>query len=215
MRIRDLLGNQRGDVVTEFIIVAPLFFAIFFGGLAVFWSISWLQFVEAATQAGVRTAVVRSPMVALPESVNQPSATGFMGQTCTQPGGAAAACLPFSADPITCTGSACTQGPFIHMRNRMREVFPLIPDEAITVSYAYGGLGIAGGQVVPIVTVSVSPEAICTANPGELFCQTMTIIGGLMDLGQDLIGEPDPGNGILRDVSATMTAEDLNTAGSL
>jgi hypothetical protein len=215
MRIRDLFRNQRGDVVTEFIIMAPLFFGIFFGGMAIFWSISWLQFVEAATQAGVRTAVVRSPMVVLPEAINQPSATGFMGQTCTQPDGLPPACLPFSTDPVTCTGGACVQGPFVHMRNRMREVFPLIPDEAIEVSYAYGGLGIAGGQVVPIVTVTVSTEAICTANPGELFCQTMTIIGALMDLGQDLIGVPDPDNGILRDVSATMTAEDLNTAGTL
>ena len=101
------------------------------------------------------------------------------------------------------------------MRNRMREVFALIPDDAITVSYAYGGLGIAGGQVVPIVTVTVSTEDICTDNPGELFCQTMTVIGALMNLAQDLIGAPSPGNGVLRDVSATMTAEDLNTAGSL
>jgi len=215
MRIRDLFRNQRGDVVVEFIIMAPLFFGIFFGGLAVFWSISWLQFVEAATQAGVRTAVVRSPMVALPETVNQPSATGLMGQTCTQPGGLPDACLPFTVDPVTCTGDACTSAPFTHMRNRMREVFPLIPDDAITVSYAYAGLGIAGGQVVPVVTVTVSTANVCANNPGELFCQTMTVIGSLMDLAQDLIGPADPDNPVLRDVSATMTAEDLNTAGTL
>jgi len=138
-----------------------------------------------------------------------------MGQTCTQPAGAPDACLPFTVDPVTCTGSECDAAPFTHMRNRMREVFPLIPDDAITVSYAYAGLGIAGGQVVPVVTVTVSTEDVCADNPGELFCQTMTIIGSLMDLAQDLIGEADPGNPVLRDVSATMTAEDLNTAGTL
>ena len=197
---KGLAADQRGDVLVGFILIVGLLFSLFFAGVGFFLLLSWLQFTEMATQAGVRTAVVRDAAVAgLPAAI-APAGGGLLGQNCRH---ASSPCTPLPT--LSCGpfygGAACTGAAFNHISARMRQIFPVIPAANISIRYQDSGLGYVGGPPVPLVTVVVSNLPI-------------PIIGAIIDLASRLVGGEGGTNGTLRPIHASMTAEDLNTAGS-
>jgi hypothetical protein len=204
---KSLLADQRGDVLVGFVLIVGLLFSLFFAGVGFFLLLSWLQFTEMATQAGVRTAVVRSPAVAGLPAVNGPANGGLLGQSCTRVPSPCAplttsSCGPLFEEDVLCSGTA-----FDHIFERMRQFFPDIPlftvvqPGNISIRYEDSGLGYVGGPPVPLVTVAVSGVEI-------------PVIGAIIDLAFRLVGGAAGDNATMRPIQASMTAEDLNTAGS-
>lgn len=194
-----LLADQRGDVLVGFVLIVGLLFSLFFAGVGFFLLLSWLQFTEMATQAGVRTAVVRTAAVAGLPAVNAPAGGGLLGQSCRH---ASNPCTPLPT--VSCGpfyGGACAGDAFNHISARMQQIFPLIETGNISIRYQDSGLGYVGGPPVPLVTVVVSGVPI-------------PVIGAIIDLSLRLLGGADAADGTLRPIQASMTAEDLNTAGS-
>jgi hypothetical protein len=182
---RRLTFDARGTAVTEFAIVAPLFLALFIGILEITLQFYFAEAAEKAAQAGVRTAVVVTPAVALP-AFND-SATEDWGATCTKAG---APCKDFGA--LTCAGAVCGGG-FDAILARMQAVFPVVAAENVTLRYQYVGLGFAGGPPVPAVTVTISGLKW----PAGPFAAAMSLLGG------------SGFAATLPDIRATLTGEDL------
>jgi hypothetical protein len=198
LRGKHLLGDERGDVLVGFILIVGLLFSLFFAGVGFFLLLSWLQFTEMATQAGVRTAVVSSPAVNWPEEErwNEATSAGLLGQSCSH---ASKPCKTLTTR--ACTGTTCTGAGYAHIAARMRQIFPLIEDKNIRITYADSGLGYVGGPPVPLVTVEVVNLEI-------------PVIGAIIDLALRLVGGAAGNPATMRTIAASMTAEDLNTAGS-
>jgi hypothetical protein len=194
-----LIADQRGDVLVGFVLIVGLLFSLFFAGVGFFLLLSWLQFTEMATQAGVRTAVVRSAAVAgLPTAI-APAGGGLLGQSCRHP---SSPCTPLPT--VSCGpfygGAACAGDAFNHISARIRQIFPVIQNQNISIRYQDSDLGYVGGPPVPLVTVVVSDLPI-------------PVIGAIIDLASRLVGGADGAAGTLRPIQASMTAEDLNTYG--
>jgi hypothetical protein len=199
MHGKRLLADQRGDVMVGFVLIVGLLFSLFFAGVGFFLLFSWLQFTEMATQAGVRTAVVRTAAVAGLPGVIEADDGGAVGRSCSANPGA---CIPLPT--VSCGpfyGGACAGDAFNHISARMQQIFPLIEPGNISIRYMDSGLGYVGGPPVPLVTVVVSAVPI-------------PIIGAIIDLSLRLLGGADAADGTMRPIQASMTAEDLNTAGS-
>jgi hypothetical protein len=195
-----LLADQRGDVLVGFVLIVGLLFTLFFAGVGFFLLLSWLQFTEMATQAGVRTAVVRSAAVAGLPAVITPAAGGLLGQSCRHPSSPCTPLPMLSCGPLF-GGGACAGDAFNHISARMRQIFPVIQNENISIRYQDSGLGYVGGPAAPLVTIAVSGVPI-------------PVIGAIIDLASRLVGGEGGADGTLRPIQASMTAEDLNTAGS-
>jgi hypothetical protein len=206
---KSLLADQRGDVLVGFVLIVGLLFSLFFAGVGFFLMFSWLQFAEMATQAGVRTAVVRSVVESLTNGEGKDdSLPGFIeaadggpiGRSCSANPGA---CVPL--EPLSCGpfygGGTCAGQAFDHVAARMQQIFPLIEPGNISIRYMDSGLGYVGGPPVPLVTVVVSGLQI-------------PVIGAIIDLAFRLVGGAAGDNTTMRPIQASMTAEDLNTAGS-
>ena len=176
--------------------IAMLLFVLIFGIIdfsMAFWQ--WNS-AEKATQFGVRLAVTASPVASGLETFDCKTNAISFGTSCSDP---AAAPLP----TVLCQGAttSCSGGygfsaaAFAPISTRMQSVFLQLQPENITVQYADSGLGFAGrpGGPVPAVTV-------CLQNMTFDF----TIINGL--LGFPTIAMPP--------FCATLTAEDMNTAGA-
>jgi hypothetical protein len=208
MRIITMIGgkrlrtDERGDVLVGFILIVGLLFGLFFAGVGFFLMFSWLQFAEMASQAGVRTAVVRDAAIeGLPTVI--PTNNNLFGQSCSN---ASNPCG--SVGTSTCTGGSCTGAGFPHILASMRQVFPVIQAQNIRITYEdiripYPGsaLGYASGPPVWLVTVEVVGLPI-------------PVIGPIIDLAFGLLGGQGGANTTMRTIAASMTAEDLNTAGS-
>jgi hypothetical protein len=205
LRGKRLLVDSHGDVLVGFILIVGLLFSLFFAGVGFFLLLSWLQFTEMAAQAGVRTAVVSSPAVAgLPPFIEpHPANGGLLGQNC-RANPSPCKSLP----PLTCTGTACTETEFRHIAERMQQIFPVIQDSNIRITYADSGLGYVGGPPVPLVTVEVVDLEI-------------PVIGAIIDLALGLVGGAAGQGGCTVNnvpafcpIAASMTAEDLSTTWS-
>jgi hypothetical protein len=192
-----LLADQRGDVLVGFVLIVGLLFSLFFAGVGFFLLLSWLQFTEMATQAGVRTAVVRNSAVGgLPAAI-EPAGGGLLGQSCRHPSSPCTPLPTLSCGPFY-GGAACAGDAFNHISARIRQIFPVIPAANISIRYQDSGLGYVGGPPVPLVTVVVSELPV-------------PVIGAIIDLASRLVGGEGGANGTLWPIQASMTAEDLNT----
>ncbi len=195
-----LVADQRGDVLVGFVLIVGLLFGLFFAGVGFFLLLSWIQFAEMATQAGVRTAVVSSPAVAgLPAAIASANG-GLLGQNCRADPSPCAPLTTRSCGPLF-GGGACAGTAFNHVAARMQQIFPVIQPANISIRYEDSGLGYVGGPPAPLVTVAVSGVPI-------------PIIGGVIDLAFGLLGGEAGAAATLRPIQASMTAEDLNTAGA-
>jgi hypothetical protein len=94
-------------------------------------------------------------------------------------------------------GSGCNPAAFQTIISELRRVFgQTISNNNLTIIYSYAGLGYAGGPFIPSVTVTLS---------GVRFGLFMGFLSGLAGAGDALLFLPD--------ISATLTGEDLSSAG--
>lgn len=183
-----LASDTHGTSVTEFVVIAPLFLALFIGILEIGLQFYWAEAAEKAAQLGVRTAVVVTPAVALPDTNNH-SASGLWGQACAS---ASDPCSGFAT--ATCTGAACGGG-FSVILDRMQRVFPAIQASNITLRYEYVNMGFAGGPTVPSVTLTLTGLNW----PAGPFAAVLGLLGGTANAAT------------LPTIRATLTGEDLAT----
>lgn len=191
-RFKRLVVDTSGTAVTEFVIVAPLFFALFFGILQISLQFFYAIEAEKAAELGVRTAVVVTPPTGL-----APAAPPALNGSPTSNWGAP--CAPTS-DPCTgfatatCVGTACGGG-FDLILARMQAIFPAVQADNVTLTYEYVALGFAGGPTTPAVTVSITGLSW----PAGPFSAVSLLLGGTV------------GSATLPTIRATLTGEDLTT----
>jgi hypothetical protein len=194
--LRHLRACERGAATVEFVVVAPVFLLLFFLVIEVASAFFWWKTAEKASQLAARIAVVRDP-AATGVPLRNPRRSGTLfGLAC----GAASDPCNFDAQSTwTCAGgtTGCNAEAFAVVISEVRRVFgQAIDDDNLVITYSYAGLGYAGGPFIPAVTVTLT---------GVPFGMFMGFLGGLA-------GQPDALQ-VLPDISATLTGEDLSTAG--
>lgn len=188
-----MLGDERGVTMVEFVVIAPLFFALFLAIIDMGLAFYWWKSAEKATQLGVRIAVVRDAAAPGVPTTNAKTATGVLGQPCRL---IPSPCTGFA--PVECMGGACTGAGYDMILARMQYLFPIIQEENVRIRYDYIGLGFAGGPAVPAVSVILTGVDYPFFMLGWIFM---------------LFGGDRSGPDVLPDIRATLTAEDLSTTG--
>ena len=168
IRLRTLIGDQRGASAAEYALVLPLLLIVLFGTIDVgryAWSLNQAQ---KATQIGARWAVATD---AIPSIYGYSFATtGGIPQGTIVPEASfpTIECKTVSGTPAcSCAGnlSFCVIEPnkgsaaFTNLVNRMAKIEPDITANNVVVTYAWSGLGFAGDpngpDVAPLTTVSL------------------------------------------------------------
>ena len=196
MSWRRLRSCQRGAATVEFVVVAPAFLILFFLVLEVAGAFFWWKTAEKATQLGARLAIVRDVAVAGLPARNPKREGALFGLACAADG---SPCDFDNQSTWICTagGSGCNSAAFQNILSEMQRIFgQAISDVNLIISYNYVGLGYAGGPFVPSVTVTLS---------GVRFGMFLGFLSGLAGAGDSLLTLPD--------ISATLTGEDLSSAG--
>jgi hypothetical protein len=163
------------------------FIAIVFFVVEVTLYMFFMASLEKAAQAGVRAAVVSSPVAAgVPLTIARGD-TGVFGHKCSV---SPTTCADIPT--ISCTGATCEPVGFTRILNHMRGFNGRIQADDVTITYssAGSGIGFAGGPSAPMVTVTVSGVPFQT---------------GILGL---LLGDAS-GLATLPARSASMTGEDL------
>ena len=191
-----LLRDRSGAAAVEFSMIAMLLIVLIFGIIDFSMAIWQWNSAEKATEFGVRLAVVSSPIANGLETFDCKTNAISWGARCSTAGAGQLPTVLCRGDTASCTGGfAYSAVAFAPIATRMQSVYLQLLPENITIQYADSGLGFAGrpGGPVPAVTV-------CLQNMNFDF----TIINGLLGFGT--IAMPP--------FCATLTAEDMNTAGT-
>ena len=186
-----------GSMTVEFTAVSFFFFLIVFLAMEIALALFWWQTAQKAVALGARAAVVSAPAAdGLPAFMAKGNGgDDIFGVRCSDQ---STPCTGF--DTVACDGGAetgCISPNFDRIVNRMRELFAVIENEQVSISYADVGLGFAGGPPIPAVTVTLSGVPFETG--------FMSILGNLIGTGP-LTTVPD--------ISVTFTGEDLSNAGA-
>jgi hypothetical protein len=182
------LRSDQGSATIEFVVIFMAFIAIVFFVVEVTLYLFFMASLEKAAQAGVRAAVVSSPVAADVPLIIERGEAGIYGFKCSQ---SASTCAPIPTR--SCTAATCEPVGFARILNHMQGFNGRIQAEDVTVIYASAGSGIgfAGGPSAPMVTVTVSGVPFQT---------------GILGL---LLGNDANGLATLPARSASMTGEDL------
>lgn len=198
MTWRRLIGSEGGNATVGFVVIAPAFLLLFFLVIEVAGAFFWWKTAEKATQLGARMAIVRDPVATGVPPINERSDGGVFGLAC---GHSSNPCNLDDQDVWVCEGggAGCDPAAFQLVVAEMRRVFGgAFQDENVRITYSYVELGFAGGPFIPAVTVTLSGV------PFGLFLGILSGLGG--DGARALATLPD--------ISTTLTAEDLTTAGA-
>jgi hypothetical protein len=196
MSWRGLRSCQRGAATVEFVVVAPVFLILFFLVIEVASAFFWWKTAEKATQLGARIAIVRDAAVTDLPTRNPKRDGALFGLACAD---SSNPCDFDNQSTWICVagGTGCNSAAFQNIISEMRRIFgQAINDSNLTITYKYVGLGYAGGPFIPSVTVTLS---------GVRFGLFMGFLSGLAGAGDSLL--------VLPDISATLTGEDLSSAG--
>jgi hypothetical protein len=212
-RWRTFLEDERAGIALEFVALLQAFLLLFFFALEIAIAVFWTGTVEKAAQLGARFAVVSDKAVTgLPATYSLAAGhiwgddcsagacgnagTGFNPRSCV--GGSGGDC-----DASNCLGAA--EPCFAVIVGRMRDIAPIIQPGHVSITYAYAGLGFAGGPIIPRVTVTVA---------GVPYDAVMTnLLAGFTRL---VTGDPGAASPLtnLPTIAVTFTGEDLATAGA-
>lgn len=186
--LRSWLRDCDGSASVEFVVIFLGFISIIVFVIEVTLYMFFMASLEKAAEAGVRYAVVSQPVVGIPAN-NVANGSTPAGTKCSQGG----ACNSFTTR--TCSGT-CSGTQFNRILKHMQGFNGAIRRQNVTISYAYAGIGFAGGPTVPVVTVAVSGVNYNTGVFGLL----LNTVGDQTTLNQLQT---------LPARSATMTGEDL------
>ncbi len=201
--IRPFFADSSALSTVEFVAVFPGFLIISFFVLVIAVALFWWQTTQEAAELGARLALTSTPVVPTVSTEDGsacPPSNGVLPSTNCKLDGynygercSTGACYDFGT--VSCTDDACESAPFAVIKERMTSLFGPVSQGHITISYAYSGLGFAGGPAIPNVTVTVSGVPFGLAS---FFAPIGTILG-LPDLTT------------VTSQTVTMTAEDLCT----
>lgn len=193
--LKRLTKDERGATIVEFTLIFPMLLILTFGiiemGLLFF---QWNS-AERATQIGVRTAVTNNSVFNAWTSdcgqVSVPS-TVLAGSFCTNVPGS-------DTWTVTCDGAGlatgCDSAAMTLLVTRMQAIFPRVTQANVVVEFSGAGLGFVGrGSPVPVVSVSL-----------QNMQYDLLFLDALLGWGDTFAMPP---------FTATMTGEDLNTAGA-
>lgn len=167
MARRRFPSEERGSTTIEFVVLFLGFFAVLMFVVEVTLYQFYSATLEKAAHAGVRSAVVSTPLHnGVPDQIARRSG-GLFGFKCTHP---SAPCLSFGT--LTCTGATCESAPFNRMLAHMQSFNGQIQANHVTITYQDVGMGFAGGPVAPMVTVSVANVPYQTGVVGLLLQDT-------------------------------------------
>jgi Flp pilus assembly protein TadG len=183
--------SNRGGMTAEFVIVVFAMIVMIFFVVELTTLYFSIMSAQMAAHMGARVAVVSEAAVQGVPPLNNASTTGIAGVSCSD---VSNPCIGFAT--VTCTGGSCNTASFTRILARMRQFLGGIAAENITISYAYTGLGYAGGATIPAVTVTIGNVPY---NAG--------IIG-------HIIGTEQGPFTTLPMVSVTITGEDLSQSGA-
>ena len=166
---RPLVRCRRGSTAAEFTMVLPLLLILIFGiidGGRYMWTVNQSQ---KAVQAGARFAVVTNTVpgglqeysfVSETNPPGSPIPAGAFGSiTCEESGGTAVCSCTANPCSDDMVGTADTDA-FDAIANRMRNIYPDLVNENVTIRYEGVGLGFAGNphgsDVSALVTVEMT-----------------------------------------------------------
>jgi hypothetical protein len=213
-RIANFIWDESAGGTVEFVAIIGPFLLITFFIFEIVIAVLWIGTAEKAAQLGARLAVVFNPAATgLPATYPLRSGGSyFYGEPCSQ---GACGTNGTGFDTVTCVGNSlagcdstalaldwCSLTPIDCIVKRMHDVFSLTQVQYVTITYAYAGLGFAGGPIIPSVTLKVSGVpygAVIT-----------TLVGRFFSAGKgtsNLLAT-------LPDISVTLTGEDLSSAGA-
>ncbi len=166
---RSLVRCRGGSTAAEFTMVLPLLLILIFGiidGGRYMWTVNRAQ---KAVQVGARFAVVTNTVpsglqeYSFVSDTNPPGspipASAFGSITCQESGGTATCSCTASPCSDDMVGDADTNA-FEAIANRMRDIYPDLVNENVTIRYEGVGLGFAGNphgsDVSALVTVEMT-----------------------------------------------------------
>jgi len=191
LQIKRYLDDTQGLASTEFVVISFALFMIIFFVVELTLLYFLIQSEQKAAHMGARLAIVSNSTAAGLPGANALETGGIFGTSCSV---SPSPCTDFGT--LTCVGgvTGCNADSFNRVLGRMQSFMPGLLAEHVTVSYAYQGLGYAGGPVIPAVTVTISGVPHQTG-----------ILGVVMGAAQSINGIPS--------ASVTLTGEDLSNNG--
>jgi len=190
-----LTKDQRGATIVEFTLIFPMLLILTFGIIEMgllFWQ--WNS-AERATQLGVRTAVTNNsiinPWTSDCGQVSVPSSV-LAGSFCISVPGS-------NTWTVSCDGASlaanCDSAAMALVVTRMQTIFPRVTQANVIVEFSGAGLGFVGrGSPIPVVSVSL-----------QNMQYDLIFLDALLGWGSTFTMPP---------FTATLTGEDLNTAGA-
>ena len=184
--------DVQGLASTEFVVIsfALLMIIFFIVELTLLYFLT--QSEQKAAHMGARLAIVSDSAASGLPNVNGLEAGGVFGTSCSF---SPAPCTDFGT--LTCVGgvTGCNIDAFNRILDRMQNFMPGLLAEHVTISYAYQGLGYAGGPVIPAITLTINGVPHQTG-----------IMGVVLAVAQAV--------DVIPPVSVTLTGEDLSNSGS-
>lgn len=161
--VSSLARGEVGTATIEFVILILGILAIVFFVLEVTLYLFFSASLNKAAQAGLRAAVVSTPVTAGLPVINERTEDGLFGISCSA---ASAPCVPYQS--VSCTGTGCDPAEFNRIFAHMNGFSGQLMPQNVTISYAPTGLGFAGGPTVPLVSVTVAGVPFRTGIVGLL-----------------------------------------------
>ncbi len=184
MALRRFLAEEDGAVTVDFVTAFLGTFLLLLFVVEVGLAFHFTATAQKAARLGARLAAVQTPVHgAVWETNRVDRAGGRAGDACFQTG--RDACLDPGA-PWVCDGAAldpaCDRDRFAAILAEIRRLSPRIAAEDLAISYAYARLGVAGGPLVPEVSVSIRArpmpvEILSLVGLLELRPTTATLLG--------------------------------------
>jgi Flp pilus assembly protein TadG len=192
--LTSFLRSDRASVTVEFVAIFPFFLFVAFFVMEVTLAFFWWKTAEKAAHIGARVAIVSNIAAGGVPNRNGIATDAISGTLCSD---ASNPCVSFG--PVTCDSTSCDAATFDRVVGRMQNIFGVIQDQNVTITYENTGLGFAGGPTVPLVTVNLSGIQFQT---------------GIVSILGNFIGGDENALTTLPDISATLTGEDLSQNGA-